>query len=110
LSVLTGARRSALRSGEVGSASRRPGFFSVWTVVRIVVLAAALTVLPLNEFSSPKGLCEEFRRETMAMFVEQVTAKTAATGAGRRAPGSFETSMLDEVLAMDCNGQETSSP
>src|ERR1700751_5567248 len=55
LSVLTGARRSALRSGEVGSASRRPGFFSVWTVVRIVVLAAALTV-PLNESSSPKGL------------------------------------------------------
>ena len=109
MTVLTGARRSALRSGEVGSASRRPGFFSVWTVVRIVVLAAALTV-PLNESSSPQGLCEEFCRETIPMFVEQVTAKTPATGAGRRAPGSFETSMLDEVLAMDCNGQETSSP
>ena len=41
--------------------------------------------------------------ELVAKFFEQVTAKTVA-------PGSFETSVLDQILAMDCNGRETSSP
>jgi hypothetical protein len=60
----------------------------------VVVLVATLTV-PLNASSSPKGLCEEFRRETMAMFVEQVLAKDAREDV----PGSFETSMLDHFFS-----------
>ena len=85
----------------MGSASRGPAFFFVWTAARVVVLVATLTV-PLKASSSPKGLCEEFRRETMAMFVEQVLAKDAREDV----PGSFETSMLDHFLSMDCSGQE----
>jgi hypothetical protein len=103
LSAETESLRSALRSGEVEPASRWPGFFSVWTVARVVTLAVALTA-PLNVSSSPKGLCEGFRRETMAMLVEKVIAKDA----GKDVPGSFDTSTLDQVLSMDCGGQEIS--
>ena len=103
MSAETESLRSALRSGEVEPASRGPGFLSVWTVARVVTLVVALTV-PLNVSSSPKGLCEEFRRETMAMLVEQVIAKDAR----KDVPGSFDTSTLDQVLSMDCSEQEVS--
>jgi hypothetical protein len=66
--------------------------------------------VPPNQSSSSKSLCEEFRREIMAMFVEQTLAKGGRSGAGMGDPGSFETSMLDRALSIDCGGRETPSP
>jgi hypothetical protein len=106
VSDVTGARRTAPQSNDVGPASYRPDIFSFSTLARVVVFAVALMVP-----SSPKGLCEEFQRETMAMFVEQVLmTKDARSGGGTRAPSSFETFMLERVVSTDCDGQETSSP
>jgi hypothetical protein len=100
----------ALQSNDVESARGRPDVLSVSAFARIGILAAA-TVVPLNGYSSPKGLCEEYRRETMAMVVEQVLrAKDAGSSSGTRAVRPFETSMLDRVMSTDCDVQEAVSP
>jgi hypothetical protein len=95
---MAGAWRAALSSGGGGSASCKSGIGLLWSLVRAVVFAAVLMVSP-NWTSPPKGVCEEFHRETMAMFVEQMLAKEA--GARGR---SFETSALERVLSTDCGG------
>jgi hypothetical protein len=103
---MTGVRRTALRSSDVGLALRTPDILSVSTFARVGIFVVALTV-PLNNASSPEGRCEEFRRVTMAVLVEQVLAKDASSGAGTCSPDRFETSTLDRILSTDCSEQET---
>jgi hypothetical protein len=103
---MAGEQRMDLRSSGVGRARGRLDAFSLRSAARAAVFVVVLTV-PLSGFSSSKSLCEEFHRETMAMFVESVMAKHAAEPRG---PDSVETAMLDRVLSLDCGVQRTPLP
>jgi hypothetical protein len=93
----------ALQSNRIGSAARsRPDLLSVSALARAGIIVALL-LIPTDVGSRPDLLCEEFRRETMAMFVEQILRRD---GVAARAPDQFETSALDSVLSGDCSGRD----
>lgn len=100
-----GARRQALQSNEIGPARREPDFLSVSVQAPIGILAAA-SLVPLGRSLQPNTLCEEFRRETIAMFVEHFLHDGAGAAAARP-PKQFEASALDRVLSGDCSGRDT---